>query len=101
MTAAKRKSPRVSRRGVAKLEDLMNVGPSIADDLRGIGIHHPDDLIGKDPYALYETLCRRTGVRHDPCVIDTFISIVRFMEGGPARPWWYYTDERKHRYERH
>lgn len=100
MTVTKRKTAKVSKRGVAKLEDLMNVGPSIAADLRGIGIQHPDDLIGKDPYALYETLCRRTGVRHDPCVLDTFISVVRFMEGAPARPWWHYTDERK-RHERH
>jgi hypothetical protein len=99
MTATSLKG-RVSRRGVAKLEDLMNVGPSIAADLRLIGIRHPDDLAGKDPYALYEKLCRLTGVRHDPCVIDTFISVVRFMEGAPPRPWWYYTDERKRRYER-
>jgi hypothetical protein len=100
MKAVKQSTTRVSKRGVAKLEDLMNVGPSIAEDLRRIGIRHPDDLIGKDPYALYEALCRATGVRHDPCVLDTFISVVRFMDGAPARPWWYYTDERK-RHERH
>ena len=32
-----------------------------------------------------------TGVVHDPCLCDTFIAAVRFMEGGPSRPWWYYT----------
>ena len=73
MTALKRKSPRVSKRGVAKLEDLMNVGPSIADDLRGIGIMHPDDLIGKDPYALYEKLCRQTGVLSGSLPTDTTV----------------------------
>jgi len=36
-----------------------------------------------------------TATRDDPCVIDTFISAVRFMEGAPALPWWHYTEERK------
>lgn len=49
----------------------------------------------KDPCALYEKLCRVTGERHDPCLIDVFLSVVRFMEGAPAKPWWAYTAERK------
>lgn len=43
----------------AKLEDLMNVGRSIAGDLRLIGIRVPKDLVGKDPYLLYDKLCRK------------------------------------------
>ncbi len=78
-----------------KLEQIPNVGPATAGDLRQIGIKTPSDLCGKDPYALYDTLCRKTGVRHDPCVIDVFIASVRFMEGAPAAPWWAYTAERK------
>jgi hypothetical protein len=97
MPARVRTSAVASRDTIADLEDLVNVGPSIAGDLRSIGIRRPQDLIGKDPYALYERLCAKTGVRHDPCVIDAFISVVRFMEGEPARPWWYYTSERKTR----
>jgi hypothetical protein len=27
--------------------------------------------------------------------VDTFIAAVRFVEGGPAKPWWAYTPERK------
>jgi hypothetical protein len=77
------------------LEQLPNVGPAIAGDLRRIGILRPQALAGKDPYALYEKLCRVTGERHDPCVIDAFLSVVRFMEGAPAKPWWAYTAERK------
>jgi len=73
----------------------MNVGASIAADLRSIGIRVPSDLSGKDPYVLYDRLCRKTGVRQDPCVLDTFISVVRYMDGAPARPWWHYTAERK------
>src|SRR3546814_7171550 len=58
-----------------------------------LGIEQPAQPVGKDPHALYERLCRLTGVRHDPCVLDTFISAVRFMEGAPPRPWWHYTAE--------
>jgi hypothetical protein len=44
---------------------------------------------------MYDDLCRITGHRHDPCVLDTFIAAVRYMEGGPQVPWWEYTAERK------
>ncbi len=67
----------------------------MAKDLRIIGISHPRDLIGRDPYAMYDELCRKTRQRHDPCVIDAFISAVRFMQGEPKRPWWAYTSKRK------
>jgi len=82
-------------RTVDALEAIPNIGPSIAEDLRLIGISHPHDLPGEDPYALYDALCRRTATRQDPCVLDTFIAAVRFMEGAPVRPWWDYTAERK------
>ena len=82
-------------RDVARLEDVPNVGPSIAGDLRLLGVAAPADLPGKDPFALYDDLCRKTGVRHDPCVLDTFIAAVRYMEGASKRPWWKYTAERK------
>ena len=82
-------------RDKARLEELPNVGPAVAADLRAIGISRPAQLAGRDPYALYEALNHRTGVRHDPCVLDTFIAAVRFVEGAPAKPWWAYTAERK------
>ena len=85
----------IDRMRVAALEDIPNVGPSIAGDLRRLGIRAPRELAGRDPYALYAALNRATGTRHDPCLLDTFIAAVRFMEGAPARPWWKYTAERK------
>lgn len=78
-----------------RLEQIPNVGPAIAADLRLIGIATPAALAKRDPYAMYRRLCLSTGQRHDPCVIDTFIAAVRFMQGEPARPWWHYTAERK------
>ena len=83
------------RRQYTKLEQLPNIGPAMARDLRLIGVAHPHDLLKKDPYQLYEKLCKITGVRHDPCVLDTFIAAVRFMHGDPEQPWWAYTAERK------
>jgi hypothetical protein len=77
------------------LEDLPNVGPAIATDLRRLGIGTPDELRGRDPYMLYHDLCRATHSLHDPCVLDTFIAVVRYVDGGPAKPWWHYTAERK------
>jgi hypothetical protein len=89
------KSGAANRAEYSKLEQLPNVGPAIADDLRQLGVARPEDLKGRDPYAMYEELCRITKQRHDPCLLDTFIAAVRFMEGGPARPWWAFTAERK------
>src|SRR3954471_45556 len=82
-------------RDIARLEDIPNVGPAVAADLRQLGITAPAGLPGRDPYALYDDLCRITGQRHDPCVLDTFIAAVRYMDGAPKKPWWKYTAERK------
>ena len=83
------------RKQLVRLEVIPNIGPSIAADLRQLGITTPDDLPGRDPYAMYDDLCRITGQRHDPCLLDPFIAAVRFLEGGPKKPWWKYTAERK------
>jgi hypothetical protein len=86
---------RSDRAKIVVLEDLPNVGKAVAADLRELGIRAPAQLMHKDPYALYGELNRRTAVRHDPCLLDAFIAAVRFVEGGPAKPWWAYSAERK------
>ena len=86
---------KVERSRVRKLTDLPNVGPATAGDLRLLGIHEPSQLIGKSAFAMYDELCAITGVRHDPCVIDVFMSVTGFMAGDAPRPWWDYTEERK------
>lgn len=78
-----------------KLEQLPNIGPALAADLRLIGIHTPAELRGKDPFVLYQKLCAATGQRQDPCVLDTFMAATDFMRGAPAAPWWKYTPQRK------
>jgi hypothetical protein len=77
------------------LEQLPNIGPSLAADLRLIGIQAPRDLRNQDAFVLYQKLCAATGQRQDPCVLDTFMAAVDFMRGAPAAPWWHYTAHRK------
>jgi len=80
------------------LEQLPNVGPSIAADLRALGIAHPRELATRDPLVLYRALCAHTGKRQDPCVLDTFLAITDFMRGAAPAPWWTYTAQRKRRF---
>jgi Pathogenicity locus len=90
-----RTTSREVRTDVLRLEDIPNVGKSIAGDFRRLGIQSPGDLAGRDPYTLYDEINRITGTRQDPCLLDTFIAAVRYMEGGPKTPWWKFTAERK------
>ena len=83
------------RQTVTELTELPNIGPAIAEDLRLIGVLCPQDLIHQDPYQLFKSLCLKTGVQHDPCVLDVFLAAVDFMEGGKAVPWWEFTTQRK------
>ena len=90
------KSPKAkSAAECLRLEQLPNIGPSLAADLRRIGIERPVDLCGKDPLQLYRHLCEVSGQRQDPCVLDTFMAATDFMSGAVAAPWWKYTPERK------
>lgn len=86
---------KVTRENLKKLTDLPNIGKAGAKDLNLIGIHKPEQLVGKCPYKMYDSLCCITGESHDPCVIDVFISITRFIHGEKPLPWWEYTQERK------
>jgi hypothetical protein len=44
--------------------------------------------------VLYQKLNAATGTRNDPCVLDTFMAAVDFMNGAAAAPWWAYTAQR-------
>ena len=85
----------MKRTDTEQFRDIPNVGLAIEKDFFALGLYKPVELIGKDPYQLYSDLCTITQKRHDPCVIDVFISAVRYMEGGPVKKWWEFTEERK------
>lgn len=78
-----------------ELEDLPNIGKSIATDLRNIGILSPDQLASHEPVALYHALSMAMGHRKDPCVLYTLMATKHFLECGEALPWWDFTAEGK------
>jgi hypothetical protein len=86
---------KVRRETTVSLTDLPNIGSAMAKDLRRIGIETPQQLVGCDASDLYVKLCEATGSRQDPCVLDTLMSVVDFMNGGEPKVWWAYTPERK------
>ena len=90
------KSPKARSAGECqRLEQLPNVGPALAADLRLLGIVHPKELARRDAFVLYQALCAKTGQRQDPCVLYTFMAVTDFMRGAEPAPWWAYTAQRK------
>ncbi|MFO0602235.1 MAG: helix-hairpin-helix domain-containing protein [Polyangiales bacterium] len=85
-------------REVRSFTDIPNVGEAMAGDFRALGFARPQELAGQDALALYRRLCALTNTRQDPCVLDTFLAVVDFMDGGAPRPWWDFTAERKKRH---
>ncbi|MBD2891279.1 helix-hairpin-helix domain-containing protein [Actinomadura nitritigenes] len=77
------------------LTGLVNVGRAVARYFERIGITRVEQLAGRDPVELYERMSAAYGERLDPCLLDTVMSAVEQAEGGPGRPWWHYTPERR------
>jgi hypothetical protein len=75
-----------------ELRQLPGVGPSIAADLRRLGVKSVRGLARRDPERLYVKLCDMTGARQDACVLYTFRCAV--YAARTARPkaellkWW-------------
>ena len=82
---------------VVRLQEIPNVGPKMAAGLIKIGVTSLEDTAGRDPDEMYYELCAIDAKRHDPCVRDVFAAVVSYADGGPARPWWQFTPERKAR----
>jgi hypothetical protein len=78
-----------------QLTDIPNIGKAMAADLLGLGIETPEGVRLMDPLKAYDALRDPMGRRHDPCVLDTFLAAHDFMNGGPAQPWWKFTEQRK------
>lgn len=98
MSARKTHTKAASAAECASLRQIPNIGPAMVRDFELMGIHQPVDLVGADAFALYQRICKLTGQRHDPCVLDTYMAAVDFMNGGPPRDWWSYTAQRKREY---
>lgn len=84
-----------NRTNINSLNNIPNVGPATIKYLNMLGINKPFELIGQNPYSMFEEVCKISGKQFDPCLADVFISAVKFMEGAPSKKWWEYTKERK------
>jgi len=73
-----------------RLEDIPNIGRSIASDLRSIGILDPQQLATRDPFEVYLALPGSMGHRHDPCVLSVrekkATRLIHLAEAASARP---------------
>jgi hypothetical protein len=80
------------KRAKSALEEIPSVGPSIANDLIGMGITRVAQLKGRSPEALYQKLCELSGERQDPCVLYTFRCAVYYASNAEHDPeklkWW-------------
>lgn len=83
---------------VKRFEDIPNVGKRMAEDFVLLGMRRPEELARQDAYDLYRKLCALTKTRQDPCVLDTYLAAIDFMQGAEPRPWWAYTEARKRDY---
>ncbi|MES2749402.1 MAG: helix-hairpin-helix domain-containing protein [Patescibacteria group bacterium] len=83
---------------VKKFTDIPNVGKAMERDFLFLGVTSPVQLKKLDAYTLYQKMCKKSGTRQDPCVLDTYLAVIDFMNGGPAKPWFYYTKDRKKRF---
>jgi hypothetical protein len=89
----------MKRTGERQLADLISVGPSIRRDLERLGVHTVAQLARRSPQRLYRELCRKSGRRQDPCVLDVFSAAVA-QARDPELPieqcvWWYWSRKRK------
>lgn len=80
---------------VSRLEDLPNIGKSIANDLRAIGIKSPAELRKRVPKTVFDKLKEPMGLRHDPCVLYTLLSVKHYFDTAESLSWWHFTGEGK------
>ena len=79
----------------SELRSLMNVGPAIERDLKGLGVHTIAELAAAEAGELFHRLQAQCGTRVDPCVYDTFRAIIHEARTGEKTPWFAWTAERK------
>ena len=90
---------KTNRKDERALRDLISVGPAMVRDFNLLGVDSVAELARRNPDRLYEKLCRITGVRQDPCVLDTFRAGIA-QARNPRLPaeqcqWWYWSRKRK------
>ncbi len=79
-----------------ELQILPGIGPSLAADLRALGVRRVADLKRRDPERLYAQLNRFRGTRQDLCVLYAFRCAAYAARTSRPRPellkWWSWKD---------
>jgi hypothetical protein len=79
-----------------ELETLPGIGPSLACDLRALGVRRVADLKQRHPERLYAQLNRLRGQRQDPCVLYAFRCAAYAARTARPTPellkWWNWKD---------
>jgi predicted flap endonuclease-1-like 5' DNA nuclease len=82
-----------------ELQAIPGVGPSIAQDLREIGVTKVAQLKGADPEKLYRRSNDRKGVVQDRCLLYVFRCAVYYASHPTPEPeklkWWNWKDRRE------
>jgi Pathogenicity locus len=94
-------STKLRKANERKFQDLVSVGPAIERDFQMMGIRSVAQLAKQNPKKMYDKLCKLTGQRQDPCVLDTFQAAVA-QAANPRLSaekcqWWYWSKIRKAR----
>jgi hypothetical protein len=78
-----------------ELQQIPGVGPSIAADLRHLGIRRVADLKRRNPERLYARMCRENGPQ-DRCLLYVFRCAVYYASTARPSPaklrWWNWKD---------
>jgi hypothetical protein len=81
-----------------ELQTIPGIGPSLARDLRDLGVSRIADLRRRNPERLYAQLNRLRGGRQDPCVLYAFRCAAYYARTTRPVPallrWWHWKDRR-------
>ena len=82
-----------------RLKDLRGIGTKMLGDSEKLGIRSVNELKSRDAKKLYDRMCKLTGTRQDPCVLDTYRCAIE-QARHPDLPveqtnWWYWSRVRK------
>jgi len=81
-----------------ELRGIPGVGPSIAQDLRDLGISRVGELRGRDAEEMFTALCVLRGSKIDRCVLYVFRCAVYYATHERHDPdllkWWNWKDEK-------
>jgi len=83
-------------RALQELQAIPGIGPSLAQDLFGLGIARVAQLKRKSPERLYRRLEKQAGMPMDRCVLYAFRCAVYYAENPQPDPqllkWWNWKD---------